>query len=322
MRIITYSDELETDWDNFVQHSRNGTFMQQRNFINYHPPEKFKDCSLLFYDHQNRIIAVIPAALKQEGESSIFHSYPGASHGGIIIDHTFDTSKALTLIPLLIEHCRSLGFHAIEMKMIPRNYYFWPSDEIDFSLRYHGFSPEISELSTVLPLKEIEHANRYMKKSTIRNKNKALSNGVIVKESNDYHRFWRILESNLKERHNTSPTHTYENMLNISQRYPDQVKLFTAFYHEEIIAGVLCLLLNSRVINCFYICHDEKYQHLRPLNLVFDHLIAWGLKEGFHFVDWGISTENKGKIVNTGLFNFKEGFGGRGILRETYRLTL
>mgnify|MGYP006394157719 CR=1 FL=1 len=167
MRIITYSDELETDWDNFVQHSRNGTFMQQRNFINYHPPEKFKDCSLLFYDHQNRIIAVIPAALKQEGESSIFHSYPGASHGGIIIDHTFDTSKALTLIPLLIEHCRSLGFHAIEMKMIPRNYYFWPSDEIDFSLRYHGFSPEISELSTVLPLKEIEHANRYMKKSSM-----------------------------------------------------------------------------------------------------------------------------------------------------------
>ena len=46
----------------------------------------------MFYHHQNRIIAVIPAALKQEGESSIFHSYPGASHGGIIINHKFDTS--------------------------------------------------------------------------------------------------------------------------------------------------------------------------------------------------------------------------------------
>lgn len=89
-----------------------------------------------------------------------------------------------------------------------------------------------------------------------------------------------------------------------------------------MIAGVLVFILNSRVLNCFYICHDEKFQHLRPLNLVFSHLITWGLKEGFNFVDWGISTEKKGKDVNSGLFKFKESFGGRGVLRETYKFTL
>lgn len=322
MKIKTYTDIYEDDWDEFVQHSRNGTFMQQRKFINYHAEGKFQDCSLIAYDNQNRITAVIPAALKKEGEASIFCSHPGSSHGGIIINQKFDTSKALTLIPLLIEHCRGIGVKEIEIKMVPRIYHTWPSDEIDFSLRYNGFSPYISELATALPLKNIERVDTYMEKNAIKNRNQAINRGVTVKENDNLFSFWGILENNLKIRHNTLPTHTYNEILDILQRYPEKIKLFSAFYQEKMIAGVLVFILNSRVLNCFYICHDEKFQHLRPLNLVFSHLITWGLKEGFNFVDWGISTEKKGKDVNSGLFKFKEGFGGRGVLRETYKFTL
>ena len=140
MKIKTYTDKFENDWDDFVRHSRNGTFMQQRKFINYHAEGKFQDYSLMAYDDQNRITAVIPAALKREGETWIFCSHPGASHGGIIINQKFDTSKALKLIPLLIEQCRGMGVKAIEIKMVPRIYHSWPSDEIDFSLRFNGFT--------------------------------------------------------------------------------------------------------------------------------------------------------------------------------------
>ncbi len=273
-------------------------------------------------DAKDQIIALIPAALKSENESSIFCSHPGSSHGGIIINQTFDTAKALTLIPLLIEHCNGMGVKAIEMKMVPRIYHSWPSDEIDFSLRYYGFSPEISELATALPLKNIENIELHMKKNAIKNRNQAINRGVTVKESKDLASFWKILECNLMKKHNTHPTHTYNEILDLTKRFPENIKLFSAFYEEKMIAGVLVFILNSRVLNCFYICHDEKFQHFRPLNLVFSTLIHWGLNEGFHFVDWGISTENKGKAVNQGLFKFKEGFGGRGVLRETYRITL
>lgn len=322
MEIKTYTDELELEWDNFVQNSRNGTFMQQRKFINYHPLGKFEDCSLMVYNSQSRLIAVIPAALKKESNLPIFSSYPGASHGGIIIQQKFGTAKALEVIPLLINHCRSLGFKSIELKLVPRIYQSWPSDEIDFSLRYHGFSPEITELCTVLPLKEIDSEFGYMEENAIRNRKKAINLGVTVKESKDILSYWGILEQNLKKRHNTVPTHTYTEILDLMNRFPEEIKLFSAYYQEEMIAGVLVFLLNSRVVNCFYICHNEDFQHLRPLNLVFSHLITWGKENDFHYVDWGISTENKGKAVNSGLFNFKEGFGGRGTLRETYRITL
>ncbi|MEH7419160.1 peptidoglycan bridge formation glycyltransferase FemA/FemB family protein [Neobacillus drentensis] len=322
MKIKTFTDDYESKWDSFVQNSKNGTFMQQRKFLNYHSKGKFHDCSLMIFDTQDRIVAVIPAALKSENNSSIFCSHPGASHGGIIINQTFDTEKALSLIPLLIEHCKGMGVKAIEMKMVPRIYHSWPSDEIDFSLRYFGFSPEISELATALPLKNIENYELHMEKNAIRNRNKAINRGVIVKESNDLASYWKILESNLSKRHNTLPTHTYNEIIDLSKRFPEKIKLFSAFYEEKMIAGVLVFILNSSVLNCFYICHDEKFQHVRPLNLVFSTLIHWGVNEGFHFVDWGISTEKKGKAVNQGLFKFKEGFGGRGVLRETYKLTL
>ncbi|WP_177177344.1 GNAT family N-acetyltransferase [Bacillus sp. MUM 116] len=274
------------------------------------------------FDDQDQILAVIPAAIKKEGESVIFCSYPGASHGGIIINQKFDTAKSLKLIPILIEHCREMGVNAIEMKMVPRIYHFWPSDEIDFSLRYYGFSAHISELATALPLMNLENIESIMEKNTVRNKNQAIKRGVTVKETDNIADYWRLLESNLRKRHNTLPTHTYNEILDLIKRFPDNIKLFSAFYQEKMIAGVLVFILNSRVLNCFYICHDEEFQHLRPLNLVFSSLITWGLNAGFHFVDWGISTENKGKSVNNGLFKFKEGFGGRGVLRETYRLTL
>lgn len=322
MKIKTYTDEYESKWDSFVKNSKNGTFMQQRKFLNYHSKGKFQDCSLMAFDTKDQIIAVIPAALKSENDSSIFCSHPGASHGGIIINQTFDTAKMLTLVPLFIEHCNGMGVKAIEMKLVPRIYHSWPSDEIDFSLRYYGFSLETSELATALPLKNIENIELHMEKNAIRNRNQAINRGVIVSENNDLADFWEILESNLIKRHNTQPTHTYNEILDLTKRFPEKIKLFSAFYEEKVIAGVLVFILNSRVLNCFYICHDEKFQQLRPLNLVFSTLINWGLNEGFHFVDWGISTENKGKAVNQGLFRFKEGFGGRGVLRETYRLTL
>ena len=59
--IIKYSDEWEAKWDKFVmKDSANGTFLQSRKFINYHPQGRFSDASILVMQGTN-IVAVIPA---------------------------------------------------------------------------------------------------------------------------------------------------------------------------------------------------------------------------------------------------------------------
>jgi len=58
------------------------------------------------------------------------------------------------------------------------------------------------------------------------------------------------------------------------------------------------------------------------LNLILYRLMEWGQGEGFQYLVLGISTEERGQKINWGLFRFKEGFGGRGVLRRHYVLEL
>lgn len=318
LKIEVYDQSYQQDWDNFVRDSRNGTFMQQRTFLNYHPPGRFVDCSLMVFNCHGKLVAVLPAAQKMADQNKVFSSYPGASHGGIIVDKQFGTSEAMGLVPLLTQYCKSNNFNAIEIKMIPRIYHCWPSDEIDFALRYNGFSIGSSELATALPLKELAEPADYLIESTQRNIRKAQRLGVVIEESNDFVTYWRILSDNLKQRHNAEPTHTLAEILDLKNKYPQSIKLFAAFQQGEMVSGVVVFLLNSRVINCFYIASNSKYQSLRSVELLFYKLISWGMEKGYYFLDWGISTENKGLRINQGLFEFKEKFGGRGVLREVY----
>lgn len=322
LKIEVYNQSHQKDWDNFIGSSRNGTFMQQRTFLNYHPPGRFVDCSLMVYNSHGNLIAVIPAAQKMEGLKKVFSSYPGASHGGIIVDRKFGTYEAMALVPLLTEYCKSNNFNAIQIKMVPRIYHFWPSDEIEFALRYYGFSISTTELATALPIKELANASDHLIESTQRNIRKSQRLGVTIEESNDLTTYWSILTDNLKQKHNAEPTHTLAEITDLTNRYPQSIKLFAAFLQGEMVSGVVVFLLNSRVINCFYIASNNKYQNLRSLELLFYKLISWGMEKGYDYLDWGISTENKGLVINQGLFEFKEKFGGRGILRESYYLDL
>ena len=46
-----YTPADEAEWDRFVMHeSGNGTFLQTRNFLNYHPAGRFTDASLMVYN--------------------------------------------------------------------------------------------------------------------------------------------------------------------------------------------------------------------------------------------------------------------------------
>lgn len=318
---IRYFNQTDTElWENFVLDSRNGTFMQLRKFLNYHPPKRFIDRSLLVFDKKQQLVAVVPAAITKEQSKKILLSHPGASHGGIIIGHNIKTDQVMEIVANIIKFAKQEKYHSIQLKMVPRIYHQWPCDELDYALRYHGFSICYTELATVVPLKQYDE--QLADSSTRRNVRKALKNKLTVKECNDWPEYWQILCNNLQKRHGTQPTHTYREMMNLLETFGNKIKLFGVYKQGIMVGGTVIFALNNRVLNCFYIAHDEEYQEYRPLNLLFDWLIKWGQSQGYHYLDWGISTELNGTRLNRGLINFKEGFGGRGILRETYRIDL
>ena len=67
MLIKHYTSEDMPLWDAFVKTSRNGTFLFERSYMDYHS-DRFKDHSLMYY-HKNRLIAVLPA-VEERSEGS------------------------------------------------------------------------------------------------------------------------------------------------------------------------------------------------------------------------------------------------------------
>lgn len=51
MKAVAYEEGYAATWDQFVRESRNGTFLFQRPFMEYHK-DRFEDASLLFLDEK------------------------------------------------------------------------------------------------------------------------------------------------------------------------------------------------------------------------------------------------------------------------------
>jgi len=56
--IIRYTPEKADIWNQFVAEAKNGTFLFDRNYMDYHS-DRFNDHSLMFYE-KNRLLAVLP----------------------------------------------------------------------------------------------------------------------------------------------------------------------------------------------------------------------------------------------------------------------
>ena len=79
IRIVRYNDSLINEWNAIISNSKNGTFLLNRNFMDYHK-ERFNDCSLMFVNEKDKFIACLPA--NYDTESRTVYSHQGLTYGG------------------------------------------------------------------------------------------------------------------------------------------------------------------------------------------------------------------------------------------------
>ena len=77
--IVRYSAEDKERWDRFVRRSKNGTFLLQRDYMDYHA-NRFEDCSLLVLCNQ-KLTALLPGNLSGD----CFYSHQGLTYGGMLL---------------------------------------------------------------------------------------------------------------------------------------------------------------------------------------------------------------------------------------------
>jgi lipid II:glycine glycyltransferase (peptidoglycan interpeptide bridge formation enzyme) len=205
------------------------------------------------------------------------------------------------------------------MTLPPAIYQTRVSNYLDFTLIKHGFVYKKRDVSSILTIEKTPEENlSFFKPSHRTAVRKAIKQGVTVNESNDWNSFYHILDENLSIRHNVKPTHTLEEILKLKELYPDKIKLFGAFWQDQMVAGVVNIAVNQDVVLAFYISHKEAFQHLRAVNLLFYNIIEWCQANQFKYLDFGIFTVNM--EPNFGLGRFKENFGSSGVFRDTFEL--
>ena len=319
MDITVFQPDQTPEWEAFVDAANNGNIFHLRQFLSYHPPERFRDHSLIF-SKKGKIIALLPAVdCEMEGKRMLI-SHRGASYGGFVVRDTLSIREAFDLVTELTDYAQKQSFDSVDITPPPQIYLRRPSNYLDFAMLQNGFSYRKREISSVIPLDfrrdEILNTFNEGSRRAVRRGKKL---GVQVRETDGlqhYEHFYAILKKNLKLRHGVTPTHSLDELLLLKDMFPERIKLFAAFTPEDImVAGVVMFICNARVVLAFYISHDDDYQQYRGVNCLFHDIVDWGIENQYGFLDFGIFTVNEDP--NWGLARFKESFGAQGVFRDS-----
>ena len=310
IRVELYKDSDREIWNNFIRNSKNGIFMFDRNFMEYHK-DRFKDNSLLFYD-EDKLIAVMPASIKD----NVLSSHGGLTYGGFITSNDMKQHHMNDCFTALKEYALSNQIKEIIYKHIPHVYHKQPAEEDLYSLFYNGAEVLKVEASTavklVQPLK--------MPKGRKAQVGRARREGVEIKESDDFESFIELENSVLQERHGTKAVHSPSELHLLQERFPQNIKLLGAFYQGKMIAGTV-LFIYENAVHTQYMAANDTAREIGALDLTIASVIE-SFKDSKEWLDFGISTEEGGHYLNEGLISQKEGFGGRTNVYQTWKIVL
>lgn len=321
-RVEKYTGEHEREWDHFVlQQSVNGTFLQTRNFLNYHPEDRFTDGSFLVYQ-KGKLAAVCPACVIFEDGKKVLYSHKGSTFGGIVIQKDFYTAeKVLEILQAVDEYC-SAGYDSIVLKNTPDLFSVEKGDLLEYMLDYCGYE-SYAELSTYIDLEKTgDDVRSGFDRNKKRNIRKCEEHGLYFRGldgEEEIRNFHSLLTINL-EKYGVKPVHTAEELVGFQkERIPDYVRFYGVFGHTRMLAaGMLFVFPETGTVHAQNLSADYRFTEFSPVTYLYYKVIEHAKALGYRYLSWGISTEHAGKELNMGLIRNKESYGSRHDLNRTF----
>lgn len=310
MRVLAYQPESMTRWDDCVRQSRNGNFLHLRGFMDYHAA-RFQDASLLVLDDKDKVVAVLPANRRDDQ----IVSHGGLTYGGLLMTERVTQAQCLQAFDLIAQHYRAQGMARITYKAIPHIFHACASEEDLYALFRHGARLVRRDACSAIALQEPFSYSKGRKWSV----NKARKSGLDLGIASDPAAFHELLASVLL-RHGAQPVHTLEELRLLMQRFPQQIVLHECRQAGMLLAGALVFDF-GRTVHTQYLAASEAGRELFALDLVLADLIE-NTYATRHWLSFGASTEQAGRVLNEGLIGQKEGYGARGIAQDFYEWNL
>ena len=309
IEIKQYNLDDAAKWNEFVAISKQGTFLFNRNYMDYHS-DRFADCSFLIME-KGRISAALPA--NRKGDT--LYSHQGLTYGGLLTTERMTAEKVCSIFSELNILLKKMGIKQVVYKAIPWIYHRIPAEEDLYALTNICHAQLISrDISSSFSLHDVRKFTE-SRQSGIR---KAARNGILVSESQDLAAFWNILNNNLTAKYDACPVHSLTELQLLKGRFPKEIKLYMATTTDGEPLGGTLIYETPNVVHTQYISASTKGKAMGTLDLLFDYIINNVYKGIDGYFDFGKSTEAGGTVLNQQLIHQKEGFGGRGVCYDTY----
>lgn len=316
-KILPYSPELDKRLDHFVEcESVNGTFLQTRRFLNYHPTGRFTDASFAL-EKSGTIVAYFPGVAKEQ----TFVSHAGTTFGGPIIAKSFYSGSRLLEILKEADQYLASRFKNIRFKITPAIFAEESPDLLEYMLEHMGYTrhTELSSYCTlqsgVDPLENCDkECRRIFKKSEI----EGIRFGNLEK-TEDFETFYHFLEIS-KSKHNVHPVHTLQELYDLKDnRIPDHIRFRGIWDNDTLVAAMMLFRFEkTKTIHAQYIAPNPDYEKFQPTIALYVRVMREAALEGFQKISWGISTENGGEFLNENLHRFKESLGAKACVNSFY----
>lgn len=311
MTICRYTPDKAALWDEFVGRSRQGTFLFERAYMDYHQ-DRFADHSLMVY-RKTRLFALLPA----NATDGVLWSHQGLTYGGLLTGPEATVEDVCDAFRSINAYLQQVGIMRVVYKAMPWIYHRLPAEEDLYALtNVCGAQLMVRHISSTLIA---NHRLRFIesRRSGIR---KALRQGVLVRESDDLEAFWNILDNNLEHKYGAHPVHSLAELQLLKKRFPTQIRLFMAYRGSEALGGTL-IYETPQVVHTQYISASPEGKACGALDLLFDELLNKVYLQT-PFFDFGKSSNGDGHDLNEALIFQKEGFGGRGVCYDWYSYLL
>ena len=309
IEIKQYNLDDAAKWNEFVAISKQGTFLFNRNYMDYHS-DRFADCSFLVME-KGRISAALPA--NRKGDT--LYSHQGLTYGGLLTTERMTAEKVCNIFLELNILLKEMGIKQVVYKAIPWIYHYIPAEEDLYALTNICHAQLISrDISSSFSLHDVRKFTE-SRRSGIR---KAVKNDILISESQDLAVFWNILNNNLTAKYDARPVHSLTELQLLKGRFPKEIKLYMATTTDGEPLGGTLVYETPNVVHTQYISASPDGKAMGALDLLFDYIINKVYKGRNGYFDFGKSTEANGTVLNQQLIHQKEGFGGRGVCYDTY----
>ena len=313
-----YYDQCAEEWNKFIYSSVNGTFLFDRKYMK-NGEHKFIDFSSVIYDNKDNLVCVFPA---NTIDNDVW-SHQGLTYGGLIYKNNLKTPEFMKIFDLVISKLKLWNVKKLIYKPVPYIYRNEPCESDLYALYKFNAKLINRDISTVINLKNntfIDYSERKQ-----RNILKAKKYNFEIKSTNISWTMWLMLEKSLLERHDTKPTHTWEQIIYLSDNFPNNIATHSILIDKELYSAII-MYYTGNVGHIQYVISSEKARENHAIDFLIDWLIqkykTSALLGYCKYFDFGISNERNPNKLNEGLITFKEEFGGTSICYDTYQIDM